>query len=94
MFRLVRRMVAVILVTSLLGTAACNEAEPSELSPQAADAFVYSILDDLTCRELASLGLRAINEQWLANERRDQAAERLWADRQTRVEAAMWRQEC
>ena len=53
-----------------------------------------SILDDLTCRELASLGLRAINEQGLAIERRDQAAERLWDNRQTKVEAAMWRHEC
>ncbi len=94
MFRLVRRMAVVFLVTSLLGTAACNEAESSELSPEAADAFVYSILDDLTCRELASLGLRASNEQLLAIKRRDQEAERLWINRQTRVEAAMWRHEC
>ena len=41
MFRPVRRMVAVILITIPLGTAACNEAESSELSPEAADAFVY-----------------------------------------------------
>lgn len=48
----------------------------TNLSPQAANALVNSILDNLTCRELASLGLRADNEQLLAIQRHDQAMER------------------